>query len=243
MSAHLINWFSEVRSFLPWVSFVAGFGGSLHCAGMCGGLVTASCEKSGDVFRYQLGRLVGYLILGLCAGLVGSFLSIKKLSPSLSILPGLLIGGLFVYWGIQNFLGKKAELPAARFLGTFYSKIWPILVQKNSNFTKSFFIGLLSIFLPCGLLYGVALGTVALEHTHEVVFSMFFFWLGTLPSMIVAPKVVQKFIQPLRTKLPKTFAISLITIGILTIGFRVVRLQEVSQKNEGIHSEHKMSCH
>ncbi len=238
--AHLVNWFSEIKSFLPWVSFIAGLGGSLHCAGMCGGLVTASCEKSGDVFRYQFGRLIGYLILGGVAGGLGQFLSVKNAHPLFSLVPAIFIGVLFIYWGIQNLYGKKAELPGARFLGGLYSKLWPLFVQKNRNFTKSFFIGLISIFLPCGLLYGVVLGTVAFQHIHEVFFAMFFFWLGTVPSMVVAPHLIQRIIRPLKSKLPKTFAISLIAIGVLTVSFRVVRFESSHHEKQG---EHKMSCH
>lgn len=224
MSDQLINLLSEVKTYLPWVSFIAGVGGSLHCVGMCGGLVTATCEKSHDVFRYQVGRLIGYLALGAFAGFLGSFLNFRSLPPYFSIIPALTIGLLFIYWGFQNLIGKKAEIPTPKFLSKLYTKLWMKLVQKNKNFTKAFFTGLISILLPCGLLYGVVLGTVALQHTGEALLSMFFFWLGTVPSMVVAPGVIQKFLKPLKAKLPKTYAISLMTIGVVTIAFRMVKL-------------------
>ena len=64
----------DVQHFFPWVSFLAGLSGSLHCVGMCGGLVTASCDKEKDVFRYQVGRLLGYMAIGAFAGFLGSFI-------------------------------------------------------------------------------------------------------------------------------------------------------------------------
>lgn len=221
---------------------MAGLGGSLHCVGMCGGLVTASCERSHDVVRYQIGRLLGYLLLGSVAGYIGSLLNIKSLPLEYSIMPGLLIGLLFIYWGIQNFRGLKAELPTPKFLGKLYSKLWQRLVSKNKNLTKAFFTGFISILLPCGLLYGIVLSTVALQHTSEALLSMFFFWLGTVPSMVVAPGLIQKFLKPLKKDLPKTYALSLVAIGVMTISFRVVKLNEI-HKVEKPGQEKVHHCH
>ena len=57
-----------------------GFLGSLHCAGMCGGLVTAVYMGSGQsgwsgLLIYQLGRVTTYSVLGLLAGVSGTALS------------------------------------------------------------------------------------------------------------------------------------------------------------------------
>jgi sulfite exporter TauE/SafE len=236
-----MNELSEAQNFLPLVSLFAGLGGSLHCVGMCGGLVTASCEKSPDVIRYQLGRLVGYLILGVLAGVFGSAIELKSVHPMLPLLPALFIGVLFIYWGYQNFRGRRAELPMPRFFGKFYQRLWSMLVKKNKGMSRAFFTGLISLFLPCGLLYGVALGTVALQHTTLAIVSMFFFWLGTLPSMVIAPTLIQKIIRPFKSRLPKTFAVALMMIGVLTITFRVERLYQGGHLHQTEHK--KMSCH
>lgn len=196
---------------------------------MCGGLVTASCDKNNDIVRYQLGRLLGYMILGLFAGFLGSLVKIQNASPFITILPGISIGLLFLYWGFQNMRGKKAELPMPKFMGVFYTKLWKLFVYKNKGISKSFFTGLISIFLPCGLLYGVVLGGVALQHPFVAMLSMVFFWLGTVPSMVVAPGVFQKVLSPFKSKLPKTYAMSLIVIGVLTVSFRVVKFNELKQ--------------
>jgi sulfite exporter TauE/SafE len=209
---------------------------------MCGGLVTATCEGSKDVMRYQLGRLLGYLSLGIVAGTLGSFLKFEERPLYVSLIPGLLVGIIFLYWGIQNFRGKKAEMPTPKFLSRLYQNLWLKLVAKNKNFSKAFFTGLISIFLPCGLLYGVLLGTVSLEHRHEAMISMLFFWLGTLPSMVLAPAIVQKLIRPLKAKLPRAFGVGLMVLGISTISVRMVKMHDF------YNSEHdkavvKKSCH
>ena len=237
MSDQLIDGLASFRTYLPWVSFVAGLGGSLHCVGMCGGLVTASCGKSTDIIRYQFGRLLGYLFLGGIAGFFGEFISFKDSSTYYSLLPAIFIGVLFIYWGFKNYQGKKAELPVPRFMGASYQFLWKKLVKSNLSITRAFFTGLISILLPCGLLYGVVLSTVSLEHSYEALFSMFFFWLGTVPSMVVAPSVIQRLIRPLKSKLPRTFALSLMLIGVVTITLRV------SKHYESLHSTQPIDCH
>lgn len=242
LSDQLINIFGNLKNVMPWVSFVAGIGGSLHCVGMCGGLVTATCQKSNEVMRYQFGRLAGYLTLGFFAGVLGKIFTIQASNPKLTLVPGLMLGMLFLFWGVQNFRGKKAEIPMPHFFSKFYSLLWIKLVKNNDSSTKSFLIGLLSIFLPCGLLYGVVLGVAAFEHSMYAILSMFFFWLGTVPSMVFAPTIFQRMLRPLKAKLPKSYALSLIILGLLTISYRVIRFQEVSAAVQ-TNTTAKPSCH
>lgn len=224
LSAELSSLFQDPSRFLPWVSFMAGLSGSLHCAGMCGGLVTATCGKNSDIFRYQFGRLLGYLLLAAIAGVFGSVLNFRDLHPALAIAPAILLGLMFIYWGIQSLNGRRAELPLPSFMSVLYGRLWGRLVQKNKTFTRSFFTGFISILLPCGLLYGVVITLASLQNTSYALISMFFFWLGTVPSMVLAPGLIRKIIEPLKVKLPRTFAVSLVLIGIFTISFRVMNV-------------------
>lgn len=243
MSAQIVNFFADIKNFLPWASFIAGLGGSLHCVGMCGGLVTASCSNNTDIIRYQIGRLIGYLILGSIASAIGSLFNLKNLPLTISLIPPFIIGALFIYWGYQNFRGKKAEFPTPKFLSKIYQKSWSLLVARNKNFSKSFFIGFLSLLLPCGFLYAVILGTVSLTHSYQMILVMFFFWLGTLPSMVAAPSIVRTFLKPMRAKLPKTYAVSLMMVGVLTISFRAVKMYDLNKKAPNNGASIEKSCH
>ncbi|MBY0515715.1 MAG: sulfite exporter TauE/SafE family protein [Bacteriovoracaceae bacterium] len=237
-----IEWLSELKHVIPWVSFAAGFGGSLHCVGMCGGLVTASCSNSKDIVRYQLGRLLGYLLLGLLAGTLASFLNFKDAHPLIALIPSLMIGGLFIFWGIQSFRGRRAELPLPKFLSVIYQKLWKRFVKENTGFTRSLLIGFISILLPCGLLYGVVLGSVALQSWQNAMLGMFFFWLGTVPSMVMAPGLIQKILSPLKKQRPKVFALCLVLIGVSTITFRSYR-QLLGMVQPKIEQQEKHHCH
>lgn len=240
----LDHWFSslgEIQHFLPYVSFVAGLSGSLHCVGMCGGLVTASCSSRHDIVKYQLGRLLGYLSLGLIAGVVGQGIAPVFDSKFVTFITALLMGGLFIYWGVTSFSGKKTELPMPKFLSTTYQKLWSRFVKDNHGFSRSFLVGLISIMLPCGLLYGVVITTFAMGNFHQALFSMLFFWLGTLPAMVMAPAIVQKLLRPLKNKLPKFYAVGLILIGLATI---YSRLPYHHSHHEQMHSSEKdHQCH
>lgn len=224
------------------VSFIAGIGGSLHCVGMCGGLVSATCERTNDVFLYQAGRLIGYLILGSMAGLLGNFLSFKSYPAGFSLIPAVVMGLIFIYMGIRKFMNKKIEIPLPGFLKSTYFILWNRLVKDNRRESRSFFVGLISILLPCGLLYGVALGTLSLQSFGLSMASVFFFWLGTVPSMVMAPELFRKILRPLSVKLPKTTAIALMVIGLTTITVRVVKFEKQAH-NTVPATEQAHSCH
>lgn len=230
-----------------WVSLLAGLGGSLHCVGMCGGLVSASCSQSSDIFRYQFGRLLGYLALGALGAFTGQLIQFSN-QPYISLISAIVIGLMFILWGVQSLLGKRHSTGMLEQKASMlYGKLWKKFVFKNNSVTKSFFTGLVSIFLPCGLLYGVVISQAALAqtsgHFYQVFLSMGFFWLGTLPAMILAPNIVQKILGPLRSKMPKVFAISLMLIGLSTISYRMVKFSEHQANNHNQHSPAKMKCH
>lgn len=239
----ITNAATEASSFMPWVSFAAGLGGGLHCVGMCGGLVTASCSGNGDIVRYQLGRLVSYVLLGALAGVVGGSFRRVFDHPGVGLAGGILLGGMFIFWGLEAWRGRKGELPLPRFLYRSYQALWGRLVRNRTGMARSFLIGLLSILLPCGLLYGVVLGTVALQDPWVAMASMVFFWLGTLPSMILAPQLLQRIFRPLKAKIPKIYGSGLLILGLLTIGWRVGQLAAPTVLNSSKTAPVKRSCH
>lgn len=233
-------WQIEISKLIPWVAFITGLGGSLHCVGMCGGLVTASCHNRKDIFRYQVGRLFSYLSLGLIGGSLGSFLNFRSFHPLINFLPSFFIGALFIFWGIQSLRGQKSFHLAPRFLSRAYQRIWQRFVFHNRSSFKPFLIGSLSILLPCGFLYSIVLGTIATQSAAGALLGMFFFWLGTLPSMLLAPGIIQRLLQPFRAKRPQLYALCLVLIGVGTIGIRAKNHFQLKHP----HSEEAHhSCH
>ncbi len=228
--------------FIPFASLIAGLTGSLHCVGMCGGLVAASCNGGKDVLKYQMGRLLGYTILGTLAFLVGD--AVKSVIPThwVPIISGLFLGILFIYWGVQSYLGKKAELPLPQFLHHSYRYLFRNFVGKSGRF-RAFVTGLLSLMLPCGLIYGIVIAATALGEYHQVMLSLFFFWLGTLPAMIGAPHIVKKILNPLREKLPKIYATVFIVVGVATIAGRLQLITPANSQGEQLKEAKIHHCH
>lgn len=226
MSVHINDIYESSLTLLPWITFLIGLSGSLHCAGMCGGLVMASCPTPKHNIFYQLGRLLAYSILGFIASHLGKFLVINKSNILISILPALAIGVSLIFIGVSNFNGKKPEIPMPKFFKNFLIKFWKKLLPsaKNSTILGPAILGGISILLPCGLLYAVALALAAFQNPFIGMIAMATFWIGTLPAMAFAPTLIRKFLKPIATKLPKLSAISLVGIGIVTISYRMYGL-------------------
>lgn len=228
--------------FLPLASFVAGISGSLHCLGMCGGLVTASCHSGKDVLKYQVGRFIGYGAVGSLAWLMGESVKNVLNLPGVSIASGLLIGLLFIFWGVQSYQGKKAELPTPKFLRKIYQFAFKnFALQKRA--TRSFVIGLISILLPCGLIYGLIIASLAFGNYEQVIGSLFFFWLGTLPAMMGAPQIVKKILSPLRSRLPKVYALIFIVVGVATISGRLGQVNFNTSEQSNASKQTIKKCH
>ncbi len=196
---------------------------------MCGGLVSASCSGGKDILKYQLGRLLGYSILGTLAWILGEGLKNLVSISSTQMFSGLVLGTLFIFWGVQSFRGKKAELPLPGFLHHAYRFLFRHFAG-NSGYFRSFVVGFLSLMLPCGLIYGVVIAAAALGEFHQIILSLFFFWLGTLPAMIGAPQIIRKVMNPLRAKLPKIYAMIFIVVGIVTIAGRLQFIPHAESK-------------
>jgi len=226
---------------IPLAALLSGLGASLHCVSMCGGLVSASCHQSKDIYFYQIGRLLGYLTLGIASGFLGSLVKIDTENPYLKLLPSVMIGLVFIFWGVQSLLGLRSRTPSLKFFSSIYKLLWRESNKASRQFQKSFLVGLASIFLPCGVLYAVILGSMSLQNPYLSAIVMTFFWLGTLPAMILAPHLVRKFLSPLKSKSPKIYAISLILIGVGTVSFRA--MNQLTHSTTPLEHSAAPSCH
>ena len=227
MSVPLNDLYNTSTQMLPWATFLIGLGGSVHCVGMCGGLTLACAPTPKSNITYQLGRLFGYSSLGILSGVIGRYLILNQMHPYFSLLPAIMISGLLIYWGISNWRGTKANIPMPKFINKFVMGLWSKLIPRKGQKAKSsnaLLVGLISIFLPCGLLYGVVIALAAFQSPLIAFVSMITFWLGTVPAMSFAPELIQRVFRPIGRKLPNLSSIILICIGLLTISHRVYNL-------------------
>lgn len=235
MSVPSLNIENASTFMLLSICFTLGLSGSLHCVGMCGGLVTAFAKNKFEMFLYQVGRLLGYLLLGLGFSFIGQQISANLKS---SILPFLFSGALgftLIFLGLTKIVQNSGDLKLPPFLNSFFAIVW----SKTSGLRRvnglgSFFVGLFSLFLPCGLLYGVMLSLLALPPEKSLI-GVAAFWTGTLPGMIGAPFIGRTLMAKLFNKRPLLFGGSLILIGLFTLSHRAFM---VWQSSGGGHSCH-----
>lgn len=206
---------------IPWAALLAGLAGSLHCVGMCGGLVAATTKGNyKDMGLYHLGRLLSYLVLTSLGIFLGYSLNLGSLPPEIKLLAPITMGIFLIYWGIQLYRGKKLEVSFIKTPKSFYTKVFKI----RSKELQSFFLGTLTLFLPCGFLYAFIFTLIGLNNPYIALLTTVGFWLGTLPSLVIAPNIFKKILLPLQRRAPKLASASLVLIGITTICYRVVML-------------------
>lgn len=177
------------------LAFAVGFLSTLHCIGMCGGIVGAlsfavpheARERPARLMLYvvafNVGRIASYAILGALAGLAGAALAVggeppwvlRWLAASLVIGLGLYIGGWFPRFVLIERLGS----PVWRWLEPWGRRLLPIRSAGRATL-----FGAVWGWLPCGLVYSMLLSAPAAGGAGAGALYMAAFGVGTLPVMI-----------------------------------------------------------
>ncbi len=207
---------------IPLVGFLAGLGGSLHCVGMCGAFATSCSSRSGGVVFYNSGRLTSYTAMGILSGFLGASFTYLFKDPWISALPAIILGFFFLFWGYNSLRGKSVALKLPSSLNKLIQRrLGKVYIMQSGGF-RSFLLGSLSVFLPCGLLYGVMLALATFQDPFMGALGMLSFGLGTLPAMALAPAAITKILRPLKEQWPKFTSFGLISLGLITIIYRMV---------------------
>jgi sulfite exporter TauE/SafE len=202
-------------------ALAAGFFGSPHCLGMCGGIVTAfglsmqplSAARRGRLIAaYHVGRLTSYASLGIIAGGIGA----TVLAPlAQTFWPRGVIATVLLLLGL-SMLG----LPLFNRLEVLGAKLWQALAPLRARLfplhtlPRALAAGLLWGFLPCGLVYGALLLAMS---AHQIIGGgvlMLAFGLGTLPMLLLTHSMTQQLRQTIgHFKLRQINGIILIIAG------------------------------
>lgn len=167
---------------------------STHCIGMCGcfavlvgsGVHTARKRLMAQLV-YSAGRLFTYAFLGVLCGKLGSELVNSTWGAWLSSALAYLSGVLFCVIGLQ-ILGvwRRFGGPGRRLSGWFTLGLAPAIRHFSAEGTQlgTLLTGVLTGFLPCGLVYAFALRAAATGKPAAGMLLMIVFGLGTLPAMV-----------------------------------------------------------
>jgi uncharacterized protein len=181
-------------------AFVAGVLGSVHCFAMCGALAGALGLRARQVgatpqrtfclaLSSQLGRIASYVFIGAAVGGAGAWLttvmSWVHAAATLRVLAGavLLAMAIRVAFNINFFAGL--ERVGAR----LWSKLGANRLAltgggRQPGLAQSLLMGLAWGWLPCGLVYSMALYAALSGSVLQGALIMLAFGAGTLPSML-----------------------------------------------------------
>ena len=181
-------------------AFLLGFFSTLHCIGMCGGIIGAlslslPIEVRNNkpklftfVFTYNIGRLISYTAAGLIAGAVGTSVLqstgfdqghaiLRAIGVTMMVAVGIYLTG----WLPQLARVEKIGIPIWKRLEPIGRKLVPV-----ATIPKALAYGLIWGWLPCGLVYFVLIWALTAGDTVLGGLTMLAFGVGTLPTLITA---------------------------------------------------------
>ncbi|MFW2372430.1 MAG: sulfite exporter TauE/SafE family protein [Gammaproteobacteria bacterium] len=179
-------------------AFLIGLVSTLHCIGMCGGIMGALSLSLPEQVRARkshllifvslinMGRILSYAIAGMLAGAFGvEILKVLGLENGHEVLryAGVIfmvaIGFYLAGWFPQLVLVEHIGKPIWRRMEPLARKMMPI----NSP-VRALLYGMAWGWLPCGLVYVVLLMTVTSGSALHGSMMMLAFGLGTLPTIL-----------------------------------------------------------
>ncbi len=205
-------------------AFLLGLFSSLHCVGMCGGIVALFAGSMGTAsksafekivlhFSFSMGRVFTYSLLGLLAGYFSYFLLnrfMPQLAPALRVFTGVLL----VLFGL-HLSGRILALNSLEKLG---GPIWRFISPKLKNYLpvnnplKAFSAGMIWGLLPCGMVYSSLLIAMTSSSWLESSSIMFGFGLGTVPMLVASGLAIQRVQSFLRHSTVKIGLSSLVIV-------------------------------
>ncbi len=198
-------------------AFILGLFSTVHCVGMCGGIIGALSLSLPDNIRqqrlrqvffiglYNLGRILSYSFAGLVVGYIGAeAASYTDMSGGPSVLryTGVVlmiaIGLYLAGWLPQLSRVERIGIPLWKLLEPIGRKLVPV-----TTMPRALLYGLIWGWLPCGLVYFVLVWALTSGSATQGALTMAAFGLGTLPTLITAGLAVswlKRFTQSKMTR-------------------------------------------
>jgi sulfite exporter TauE/SafE len=171
--------------------FLAGFAGSMHCAGMCGGFACAlGGNGAANITRqliYNLGRIATYSFIGAMVGQLGLLLIGHSGEGSWASYAQQLLacfsGVLMVVVGLQFFGWRMPFRRVPKEAGVTLARGMKQMVSAP-GLRAPLALGVFNGFLPCPLIYAFAAQAASSGGALPGLMVMLTFGLGTLPAML-----------------------------------------------------------
>ena len=208
-----------------WLTMLGGFLGSSHCVGMCGGfaaIVGLNTRSFAGNLRaqlvYSLGRLMSYGTLGAIAGFAGQ--RINHALPSMIHVPAVLcfVAGLFlIREGLLSTGLFRRRVTGSSSTGCLLMPLFSTIL-KTPGARNTFVAGIVTGFLPCGLVYAFVSLAASSGDLLQGLATMLAFGLGTVPLMVLTGSGAALLSWTARQRLWQLAAWSVVVTGLLTVG-------------------------
>jgi sulfite exporter TauE/SafE len=179
-------------------AFLLGLFSTIHCVGMCGGIIGAlslslpveirnnKARMLMFITTYNIGRILSYSFAGLVAGAIGTGVLasagfdqghavLRAIGVAMMVAIGLYLAG----WLPQLAIVEKIGVPVWKKLEPVGRKLLPV-----ASLPKAMAYGLIWGWLPCGLVYFVLLWALTAGNAAQGALTMLAFGIGTLPTLL-----------------------------------------------------------
>ena len=214
--------------------FMVGLLGGVHCAGMCGGIVSAlslqtpAHAKASAAWQihlaYNAGRVASYAVAGAMMGGIGSMgLLLNNALPvqmTLYVAANLMMVALGAY-----LVGATQGLAFTERAGQWlWRRVQPLtrrwLPVRGPQ--QALALGAIWGWIPCGLVYSVLAMTLLTGSATRGAATMLAFGLGTLPNLMLAGLLMVRFRTVVRAPFVRMAA------GVVVAGFGAYGLYNAS---------------
>jgi sulfite exporter TauE/SafE len=203
--------------------FSASLIGSLHCAGMCGGIacfVGGTAARGRALTLYHAGRLLSYSLLGALAGAAGAALDLGGAAAGMGRAGTMLATALVIStaaWMLARAFGWRFRALAAKSrLGRAYSAASRLFADSDPGM-RSLALGLLTALLPCGFLYLFLVAAAASGGALAGAATMAAFWAGTVPALFAVGFLARRLTPALRRRAPAVAAALLLAVALTAL--------------------------
>jgi sulfite exporter TauE/SafE len=217
--------------------FGAGFLGSFHCMGMCGGFACAVGRdpRGGGAtiarhLLYNTGRLSTYCFMGVLAGMLGQIIctpqGINLSSNSLDLGQRILAiaAGLLMIAMALQFFGLVPNMGRGPFGGNTFSASLRSLLGTPGP-AAPIAIGVFNGFLPCPLVYAFLAQAASTATAPSGFLVMLAFGLGTFPAMLMMGGVGRLLAPVWRRRGVWLAGSCILLLGLVTLGRGILPLE------------------
>ncbi|MDZ4822235.1 MAG: sulfite exporter TauE/SafE family protein [Flavobacteriales bacterium] len=194
-------------------ALILGLAGSLHCAGMCGPLISAMPYDRSSRIRFirsktfnHLGRIITYSLMGLVMGAIGLSVAMMGFQQGLAIAAGIFV---LLFMLLPQRMKLKWMTSNSSRAVVALKKIFSTVIAKR-NPGAMFSLGLLHGLLPCGLVYAALAGALATGDMVQGALFMFVFGIGTTPVLVMIgtfARQIKNVVKPQHQQFIRVFAL------------------------------------